>query len=1117
MGRKCKARTLSILVIVSFVACLGSRVSWAQGYLFNRASFPAGSQPAAVIVADFNGDGRLDLAVANDIDNTVSILLGTPGAAFGPQTTYPVGSNPTGLVAADFNGDGKLDLAIMDSCGSCTVSPNMVTILLGNGDGTFQVSGNYATGGGPIGIVAADFNGDGKLDLALANQVDSTVSILLGNGDGTFQSQTTVAVGTTPYWLAMGDLNKDGRMDLVTLNIGAGSVSVLLSNGKGAFTRVDSPSGSPSGPSLGALALGDFNSDGKLDVVVGVNGSPLYLLLGNDDGSFQTPAAIQNSMPEGSPFVAAADFNHDGKLDLAEAEAGSGTLVLLDNGDGTFQNPLASPVGQGGRSPANAIADLNGDGALDFISADANLDTVDIVLGNGNGTFGVLTDIGLAPDINGPDAGAVADFNGDGKLDLAVTEIGFPNGQVSVQLGNGDGTFQQPVVSPLTIEALDDDPMHVADFDGDGKMDLVMMDDYAAGFEVLLGNGDGSFQPAVNTPVSPRILSLAVGDFNGDGKADVVITTNGSAAVGSLNIYLGNGDGTFRAGAQYNVPLYSYVVAGDVNDDGKPDLIVTGGSALQVFLGKGDGTFQAPISGPTAFVSGSAILSDFNGDGKPDIAVGSFEGIAWLAGNGDGTFQAPVYSACGSPTCTGSTGLSFEYTGRMKVGDFNGDGKLDVATYAPVDTSLGGAVIVIGNGDGTFQEPYPYSTNGGQVDLLAGDFNSDGISDLAIPNRGSNGPAVTLFLSGPTLDFFPSPLTFGTQNSGTISSPQTFTLTNLGPATLSLNSVTASGQFSQTNNCGTGLNKTDSCSTSVTFNPTGNGLQNSAIDFSDNFASGVQAVPLTGTGYGPFVTLSPTTLTFASQSVGSSSSAQAVSLTNQGPGVLTPTIQTAGDFNQTNNCGSFLAAGTSCVINVTFKPTSAGTRTGTITFVDNASGSPQSVSLSGIGVVNFGLALANGASGSITVAAGSTATYHLTIGGTGFAGTVDLKCSGAPATGSTCTVPANITLSPTTSSAFTVAVTTTSRMAAAKSSGHRDWLWAFAVFGFVCLPTSRKKRAARWLRGATLLLLSFLCSCGGSSGPQTNPNGTPAGQYSLTVTASAGSSTQSLALKLTVQ
>lgn len=816
--------------------------------------------------------------------------------------------------------------------------------------------------------------------------------------------------------------------------------------------------------------------------------------------------------------MAAADFNHDGKLDLAEAEAGSGTLVLLGNGDGTFQNPLASPVGQGGRSPANAIADLNGDGALDFLSADANLDTVDIVLGNGNGTFGVSTDIALAPDIYGPDAGAVADFNGDGKLDLAVTEIGFPDGQVSVQLGNGDGTFQQPVVSPLTVESINNnDLMQAADFNGDGKADLVVMDDYAAGFEVLLGNGDGSFQPAVNTSVSPRILSLAVGDFNGDGKADVVITANGSG-VGLLNIYLGNGDGTFRAGAQYNIPLYSYVVAGDVNDDGKPDLIVTGVNLLQVFLGKGDGTFQVPISGPAAPISGSAVLSDFNGDGKPDIAVGTYGGIAWLAGNGNGTFQAPVYSACGLANCSGSGSAGYQYTGRMVVGDFNGDGKLDLVTYAPVDTSLGGEVVIIGNGDGTFQEPYPYSTNGQQVDLLAGDFNSDSISDLAIPNTNSNGPVVTLLLSGPTLDFFPSPLTFGTLNSGIISSPQSFTLTNLGPATASLNSVTASGQFSQTNNCGTELHKTDSCDISASFNPTGNGLQNGAVDFGDNFASGVQGVPLTGVGYGPFVNISPQALTFASQSVGSSSSPQTVNLTNQGPGALTPTIQIAGDFNQTNNCGTSIAVGASCVINVTFKPTSAGTRTGTLSFVNNAAGSPQSVSLSGIGVVNFGLALANGESGTATVTAGSTATYHLTIGGTGFAGTVDLKCTGAPATGSTCTVPTNITLSPSTSSAFTVAVTTTSRMAAAKSSGHRDWLWAFAVFGFVCLPAGRKKRGSpRWLRGATLLLLSFLCSCGGGSGPQTNPNGTPAGQYSLTVTASAVSTTQSLPLKLTVQ
>jgi hypothetical protein len=266
----------------------------AQNYVFDRADLRVGNSPSAVIVADFNGDGRLDLAATNEADNTVSILLGIEGGRFAAQATYPAGSSPTGLVTGDFNGDGKLDLALMDSCGSCGVSPNLVSILLGNGDGSFRAAGTYASGGGPIGIVTADFNTDGNLDLALANEVDNTVSILLGNGDGSFKAQTTVAVGARPYSLASGDFNGDSKTDLVTLNISDGTVTVLLSNGAGTFNRVDSSSGVGSGPSLNVLTVGDFNQDGKLDLVV--EGGELFLLLGKGDGSFPTASPIPSSI-----------------------------------------------------------------------------------------------------------------------------------------------------------------------------------------------------------------------------------------------------------------------------------------------------------------------------------------------------------------------------------------------------------------------------------------------------------------------------------------------------------------------------------------------------------------------------------------------------------------------------------------------------------------------------------------------------------------------------------------------------------------------------------------------------------------------------------------------------
>ena len=188
----------------------------------SRTDFPTRAQPNYVTVGDFNADGELDLAVANAGDNTVSILLGNGDGSFQTQTTYATGSTPVSVTTGDFNGDGKLDLAVPN------YFDNAVSILLGNGDGTFQTQTTYATGGRPQSVTTGDFNGDGKLDLAVANVDDNTVSILHGNGDGTFQTQTSYATGADPLSLTTGDLNGHGSLDLAVANYGANTVSILL-------------------------------------------------------------------------------------------------------------------------------------------------------------------------------------------------------------------------------------------------------------------------------------------------------------------------------------------------------------------------------------------------------------------------------------------------------------------------------------------------------------------------------------------------------------------------------------------------------------------------------------------------------------------------------------------------------------------------------------------------------------------------------------------------------------------------------------------------------------------------------------------------------------------------
>jgi Abnormal spindle-like microcephaly-assoc'd, ASPM-SPD-2-Hydin len=275
----------------------------------------------------------------------------------------------------------------------------------------------------------------------------------------------------------------------------------------------------------------------------------------------------------------------------------------------------------------------------------------------------------------------------------------------------------------------------------------------------------------------------------------------------------------------------------------------------------------------------------------------------------------------------------------------------------------------------------------------------------------------------------------------------------------------------------------------------------------------------------PVVSFSSSAINFANEQVGQSSNAQTIGIQNPGTASLIisgVSITGAGapSFQQTNSCGNTLAPGANCALSVVFTPAASGPQTAVVAFTDNAAGSPQTLSISGIGS-DLGLATAPEGSTSATVAAGGTASYNLVVGGSGFGGNATITCTGAPA-GAICSVPSSINLSATSATTLTVTVTTTARTSAALPPRHLPWFWAAAMFGLFGLPgVQRKKKRTKWIKGVMVLSLAFICSCGGGTNMQTstpaNANGTPAGQYTLTLTASAGSSSQSLSLNLTVQ
>lgn len=330
-------------------------------------TYPTGLDPIFIAIADFNGDGIPDLAVANAAANTVTILLGNGDGTFTPVATSPAtGDDPVSIAVGDFNRDGIPDLAVADS------NNDLVTILLGKGDGTFTWTGvSPATGIDPDSIVAGDFNGDGILDLAIANVNSNTVTVLLGDGHGNFTTAASPTTSRGPDSIVTGDFNGDGILDLATANLGdsntADSITVLLGNGDGTFTpQTAIPL---SGPDPVWLALGDFNGDGIADLAVSNEISDsVTVLLGNGSGSF-TPASANFATGSNPYDLAVADFNGDGLPDIAVGDSGSyhGTSVYSGYGVTTLlaSKQIAATAGAGitlGNGPHVIVANYPGDG-----------------------------------------------------------------------------------------------------------------------------------------------------------------------------------------------------------------------------------------------------------------------------------------------------------------------------------------------------------------------------------------------------------------------------------------------------------------------------------------------------------------------------------------------------------------------------------------------------------------------------------------------------------------------------------------------------------------------------------------------------------------------------------
>ncbi|CAF3745768.1 unnamed protein product [Rotaria sp. Silwood1] len=737
-----KDKRLDIIVANSGTDNVGIFLGCGDGTFKKQMTLSTGmgSSPHYIMIADFNKDSFLDMAVANSNTNNVGVFLGSDNGTFDSMKEYSTGyhSTPQFVIAGDFNNDNQIDIVVADN------SSNSVGVLLNNPLINFQSPVTYSTGNysRPISAYLGDFNNDNLLDIVVTNYWTHTVGILLGLNNGIFTSQITFLKGNWSYprSVAVSDFDNDKNIDIVVANSGTDNIAVLLGLGNGLFANeIIFETGIGSQPMF--VAIGDINKDKNMDIVVanyGANNIGILLSFGN--GSFSNQIIFETGNRSNPIFVALGDVNNDNHLDIAVANYNTHNIgIRLGYGNGSFDNQVTYSVGELAYPTCVTIVDLNNDDQMDIISVRSLRDTLAVFYGTGNGLFGrfITYWTGLATL---PVSVVVGDFNNDKLPDII---IGNNNtNYLSIYQGMGNGVF-----SGLRGYGISSSPdqnfIILGDLNNDNQLDLVVVDYNGNSVKVLLGHPIFAFSNSIDfsTSYAFQPISLAIGDFNRDGLNDIGVLNFDS---NNVNIFFQYENETFlmeHTLITAGISRPTAMVTVDFNNDSILDLAIanSGTNNIKLFFGYGNGSFQETqtYSTGSGSIPNSLVVADINKDNRLDIVVANFEAynIGVLLGFDSANFTQLPFSVIYS---------SFRQNLKhFIINDFNNDQKPDIV-FIESKTNMIGIFLSYSNGTLSSLLKYSIASESQPSFVAAGDFNNDNQMDIVIANNGTNNIVILL-------------------------------------------------------------------------------------------------------------------------------------------------------------------------------------------------------------------------------------------------------------------------------------------------------------------------------------------------------------------------------------